>query len=77
MLKGKFFDQLTLNWFSDVNECTSGEAACHSNATCTNTLGSFTCTCKDGYSGNGTTCYGEAECQAENSAYFLKMGFSP
>ena len=31
---------------------------CHSQATCTNTIGSFTCACKTGYSGNGTACNG-------------------
>ena len=43
---------------SEINECTSGTHNCHSNATCTNTDGSFTCACVTGYTGNGVTCAG-------------------
>ena len=32
---------------------------CDVNATCANTNGSFTCTCNEGYSGNGVNCSGE------------------
>ena len=44
-------------WFPDIDECKAG-TPCDSNAACANTAGSFTCTCKSGYSGNGTTCTG-------------------
>ncbi|WP_147094738.1 EGF domain-containing protein, partial [Myxococcus fulvus] len=47
---------------TDVNECTNGTAQCSVNATCTNTPGSYTCTCKAGYSGNGRTCNDINEC---------------
>ena len=33
-------------------------SVCHSEADCTNTEGSFTCTCKSGYTGNGQLCTG-------------------
>ena len=44
---------------SDINECSSGTDNCHVNATCTNTEGAFTCTCRQdlGYKGNGVNCY--------------------
>ena len=45
--------------FSDINECDDHEGNnCHQNATCTDTIGSYTCTCMLGYSGNGTICDG-------------------
>ena len=43
--------------FLDIDECLSDP--CHSNATCNNTIGSFTCTCVSGYSGDGFQCIGE------------------
>ena len=40
----------------DVNECVLGEHDCDGNATCYNTDGSFTCSCNEGYYGNGELC---------------------
>ena len=40
----------------DVNECDEGTDECHSNATCSNTVGSYDCTCVLGYSGDGFNC---------------------
>ena len=45
--------------FADVNECITGEHNCDANADCNNTEGSFECTCKGGYSGNGVDCIGD------------------
>ena len=42
----------------DINECTSGAAKCSDKGTCANSPGSFTCTCKEGFSGDGKTCCG-------------------
>ena len=42
--------------FSDLDECTSSPPVCDLNADCTNTRGSYLCTCKAGFSGDGKTC---------------------
>ena len=39
----------------DINECL-GDNLCDNFADCTNTEGSYTCKCKDGYQGNGQEC---------------------
>lgn len=44
--------------FLDVDEC-AGDNECHANAQCTNTLGGYTCACRDGYEGDGRNCTGE------------------
>ncbi len=40
----------------DVNECATGAAGCHANASCTNAAGSFSCACDVGYTGDGFSC---------------------
>ena len=43
----------------DIDECSNSEKNnCHQEADCHNTDGSFNCTCRSGFSGNGTTCEG-------------------
>ena len=42
----------------DVDECNIPSNNCGTNALCTNTPGSFTCTCNHGYTGDGVTCTG-------------------
>ena len=43
----------------DFDECADATTNnCDSNANCTNTPGSFTCTCNQGYTGNGLICAG-------------------
>ena len=43
---------------TDIDECEAGTDGCHDNADCTNTDGSYTCSCSPGYSGDGTSCNG-------------------
>ena len=44
---------------TDNDECTMGTDDCHNNAECTNREGDFSCTCTEGFSGNGTFCDGK------------------
>ena len=46
-------------YFADINECETGKHHCDSNAFCNNTKGSYICTCKPGYIGNGVNCTGK------------------
>ena len=43
----------------DIDECATGIANCHFFATCTNTQGSFSCQCEEGYFGDGFSCNNE------------------
>ena len=43
-------------FITDVDECVFGIHNCDGNATCLNTDGSFTCSCNEGYFGNGELC---------------------
>ena len=55
--------------FADVNECETGNN-CHPNATCTDTHGSYVCTCNDGNAGDGFICEGECRYML-GQLYFL------
>ena len=45
-------------YFPDYDECTESTHECDSNADCTNTVGSYSCQCRSGYTGDGNTCTG-------------------
>ena len=52
---------IILYWFLsflDINECQDDSHDCDKNANCTNTVGSFTCSCNPGFFGNGSSCTG-------------------
>ena len=43
---------------ADIDECTLGTDDCSENAICDNIDGFYTCTCNDGYDGDGVQCSG-------------------
>ena len=43
----------------DIDECSADPNPCDQNAACTNSDGSYNCTCKQGFIGNGATCNGK------------------
>ena len=47
---------LYIHAHADINECETGTDSCDVSAECTNTDGSYTCSCTSGYSGDGFTC---------------------
>ena len=42
----------------DINECELDIDNCDQQATCTNTEGSYSCSCNTGWTGDGFTCEG-------------------
>ena len=55
----------------DINECETGNDSCHENAQCTNTEGSFTCSCNPGYTGDGIECSGALTVVPEFAAVLM------
>ena len=47
-------DSIIITCFTDIDECVLELDDCHDNATCNNTIGSYTCMCNDGFEGNGS-----------------------
>ena len=51
---------MNISFYSlDINECTINVDGCGTNAVCTNTIGSFICTCISGFTGSGVSCSGK------------------
>ena len=40
----------------DIDECSAVSHNCHGVANCHNTIGSFTCSCRSDYTGDGLVC---------------------
>ncbi|XP_046858639.1 zonadhesin-like [Xenia sp. Carnegie-2017] len=63
----------------DINECTLSTHNCHKKATCTNKIGSFSCKCNIGYSGNRILCKEIKPCQpnpCKNKGICTKKGYT-
>ena len=59
---------VTCAYIADVNECEE-ENECDANAECQDTDGSYRCTCKSGFFGNGYKCTGASSNRAYNTTY--------
>lgn len=60
ILSGQPFCTWTDIWLClDMNECSANSNNCDVNAVCKNSQGSYTCTCRAGYTGDGKTCSGK------------------
>ena len=57
---------------TDTDECVIIPRTCHVNATCTNTYGSYVCTCKPGYTGDGENCTGTVT-SLKNLRYLISV----
>ncbi|PFX31501.1 Signal peptide, CUB and EGF-like domain-containing protein 2 [Stylophora pistillata] len=57
--------------FIDVNECTEELHSCSADAVCTNTKGSYNCTCNPGYSGDGKICKGMSVIRKDTTAALI------
>ena len=74
-LQVKFNDWL-VDWFIgrltvvnncvDIDECAISNGGCSPHADCVNTNGSFNCSCRDGYHGDGFRCIGNVSQQSIN-----------
>ncbi|XP_066022870.1 uromodulin-like [Pocillopora verrucosa] len=53
----------------DMDECKYNISNCDVNANCTNTYGSYKCTCKVGYTGDGHSCSDINECKGNHSCH--------
>lgn len=52
----KIMSDNNIIFFTDVDECRAGIHACDENADCTKSVGSFNCSCRSAYIGDGFTC---------------------
>ena len=53
-----FFSSINMFAVLDIDECGASSPVCDINANCSNTRGSYICTCRAGYTGDGKTCQG-------------------
>ena len=50
---------LSISFQLDIDECKGSKKVCDDNAYCSNTVGSYNCTCKEGFTGDGHSCSGK------------------
>ena len=50
---------LSISFQLDIDECKGSNNVCDDNAYCSNTVGSYNCTCKERFTGDGHSCSGK------------------
>ena len=65
-------------WYlhTDIDECNDGIDNCHSLANCSNANGNFSCSCNDGFTGDGLTCSGIHIARVTGSVSNFKILFA-
>ena len=58
---------------TDSDECNAIVSVCDVNADCKNTLGSYYCFCRAGFSGDGHTCKGGKKFYQETYSFHTAM----
>ena len=58
---------------TDIDECTEGTHNCSQFADCANTIGSYVCSCREGFldEGRGFVCTGRLNVSIENSTLYI------
>ena len=65
-----------MSFASDIDECSVDSSPCDENANCNNTDGSYSCTCTQGFTGDGATCNGKFvknTCQYKSVKHVLEL----
>jgi streptogramin lyase len=60
-------NEFSLTGCVDIDECATASHNCAINSTCINRIGTFSCTCNEGYVGTGYFCTDNDECASEAS----------
>jgi len=60
---------------NDIDECSTNNGGCDAHSDCTNIIGNFSCSCNEGYSGDGFTC-DVSKNEQSNQAVGIGVGVS-
>lgn len=64
-----FYNDDGTSYCTDINECNTPDNVCSRDAVCVNAEGTFTCTCKPGFFGNGQHCESKKILESNPSVY--------
>ena len=71
---GDVFEREFISFTADIDECSKAmDNNCNVSATCKDTFGSFMCSCKTGYIGNGVNCNSKYHSVTVSAAHSLTV----